>query len=65
MSAATIRTNRYAGTCELCGATVAANAGILRRGRDRQWTVTHRPPAWVGSPVSGRWVNGCPTEDAS
>ncbi|WP_460403547.1 hypothetical protein [Actinophytocola sediminis] len=25
--------------------------------------MTHRPKRWVGSPVSGGWVDGCPSGD--
>jgi len=78
MSAATVRANRYPGNCELCGQTVPAGTGILRKAREPRvstydaagglrtrvslWEVVHRPPAWVGSPVSGRWVGGCQAE---
>jgi hypothetical protein len=33
-------TNKYAADCTVCGATVPANGGALRR-RGRAWLVTH------------------------
>lgn len=32
--------NKYAGNCSVCGATVPANGGTLRR-RGRAWLVAH------------------------
>jgi hypothetical protein len=76
MSAA--RANKYPAPCAYCGEDVPARAGLLRKAREPRvntcdgpgglqvkvsyWEVTHRPPTWTGSPVSGRWVGGCPTE---
>jgi hypothetical protein len=72
------RANKYFGVCALCGGDVPARAGLLRKAREPRvntydgpgglrtsvsyWDVVHRPPEWVGSPVSGRWVGGCPEE---
>lgn len=53
-------TNRRPGDCHLCGQTVAAGTGLAEL-RGRTWTVRHRPQSWHGSPVSGRWIDGCPS----
>lgn len=58
------RTNRYEADCAHCGMPVRPLNGILRntacRGDRPVWTVTHAPAQWLGSPVSGSWVGGCP-----
>lgn len=56
------RANRYAGPCRFCGEMVDAGEGLAVRDTYR-WTVRHRPPRFVGSPVSGRWADGCPLSD--
>ncbi len=58
------RANRYPGPCRLCGVEVPAGGGVLRleHGDHGRWLVEHRPAVWAGSPVSGRWVDGCPDE---
>lgn len=57
------RANRYAGPCRYCGDEVPAGAGLLERDRaSHRWTVQHLPATWAGSPVSGRYINGCPGE---
>jgi len=55
----TERANKFAGKCRVCGQTVEAGAGLLT-GRPGAWTVQHAAPKWVGSPVSGGFVGGCP-----
>ena len=57
------RANRYPGECCYCHAEVPASAGLLRVNRTTgRWEVRHMPAEWHGSPVSGRYVNGCPGE---
>lgn len=56
------RANKYAGPCALCGAEVPAGDGLLQRDGAGGWRVMHRPTVWHGSPVSGRYVGGCPGE---
>lgn len=57
------RANRYAGECAYCGQTVEADAGLAEKpAGSAGWRVTHRPAAWAGSPTSGQWVGGCPSE---
>lgn len=53
------RANKFAGKCGICGQTVEAGAGILT-GRPGSWGVKHAPSKWIGSPVSGGFVGGCP-----
>lgn len=63
MSAATVRANKYAAECVYCHSQVPAHAGLLTRDRATgRWQVKHRPTEWHGSPVSGRYVGGCPGE---
>jgi hypothetical protein len=57
----TIRGNKYAGVCHVCGGDVAANSGIVVLGSNGRWQVRHEPAKWHGSPVSGGWFGGCPT----
>ena len=65
--------NKYAGPCHRCGQTVAAGEGVaigtatgqrVLTGNGwrhvYQWRTEHLPQEWHGSPVSGRWVGGCP-----
>lgn len=53
------RPNKYAGTCEHCGQTVAAGAGRVRRDRHFKWYVSHHAAQQVGWPEP-RWIGGCP-----
>jgi hypothetical protein len=39
-----------------------AGAGQLWREESGAWSVVHAPAEWAGSPVSGRYVGGCPDE---
>jgi len=57
------RANKYAGPCGTCGIEVAAGGGILTGGPGN-WGAKHLPREWWGSPVSGRWINGCPEATA-
>lgn len=54
------RGNKYDGTCEICGQTVPAGRGRVRRVGNRRWVSSHLPREWKGSPISGDWVGGCP-----
>ena len=56
------RANKYAGPCHYCGAEVPAGKGQLWAGGADGWQVVHLEATWAGSPVSGRWVGGCPEE---
>jgi hypothetical protein len=57
------RANKYAGECTYCHETVPAMAGLLDRDRvTGAWQVRHRSAEWHGSPVSGRYIGGCPGE---
>lgn len=60
--------NRHPAVCVDCGQTVAAHAGVMTNatpGAKRPtWQVRHAPAQWVGSPVSGQWVGGCPKVEA-
>jgi hypothetical protein len=63
------RANKYSGTCLLRKArtprvTTYDSPGGLRTSVS-YWEVVHRPARWVGSPVSGNYVGGCPEELAS
>lgn len=53
------RANKYAGPCHYCGQDVPAGQGQLWSSADG-WQVVHLEATWAGSPVSGRWVGGCP-----
>lgn len=54
--------NKYAGKCYLCGGHVPAGAGVLFRNvNGLRYAIAHRSAEWRGSPVSGKWVGGCPT----
>jgi hypothetical protein len=55
------RANKYAGSCHYCGQEVPAGKGQLWSGNDG-WEVVHLAMEWAGSPVSGRYVGGCPGE---
>lgn len=54
------RANAYEATCWICGATVPAHAGVLTGNRDVGYKIRHSDRRWAGSPVSGRFVGGCP-----
>lgn len=53
------RANKHAGECGVCGEQVEAGAGLLT-GQPGSWGVKHTHAEWKGSPVSGRYVGGCP-----
>ncbi len=54
------KANARPGPCHYCGETVPAGAGQLFRGDG--WEVAHLAAEWSGSPVSGRYINGCPRD---
>lgn len=56
------RANTRPGPCHYCGAEVPANGGQLWRNADGSWSAVHLEATWKGSPVSGRYVGGCPEE---
>jgi hypothetical protein len=57
------RVNRFAAPCSRgCGTEVPAGQGILAGGPNSGWQVSHKAASWHGSPVSGRYINGCPGE---
>jgi hypothetical protein len=58
------RRNKRPGTCEVCAQHVPVGAGVVTK-ISGGWRLTHSPKRWVGSPVSGRWVDGCPPGDQS
>ena len=53
------RGNKYAAPCRVCGQTVAPGEGHYSRTAG----VIHAPQRWVGSPISGKFVGGCPPRD--
>jgi hypothetical protein len=55
------RANKHAGPCHYCGTEVPAGQGQLF-GAAGQWKAVHLPTRWHGSPVSGRYIGGCPGE---
>jgi len=55
------RTNKYPAPCQGCGQDVPAGQGELFRD-GATWRVRHLAARWHGSPVSGRYVGGCPGE---
>ena len=57
--AGTVRGNKYAATCAKCGGELPAGSGVVTFLGGR-WIASHEPCRWHGSPVSGRWVGGCP-----
>jgi hypothetical protein len=57
------RRNKRSGTCAVCSQNVPVGVGVVTR-VSGGWRLTHSPKRWVGSPVSGRWVDGCPPSDA-
>ena len=52
--------NARPGNCRGCGEEIPAGAGQLWREQDGAWSVAHTMAEWAGSPVSGRYVGGCP-----
>ena len=53
--------NRYPGQCEYCGGELEAGEGLAYRHPQRGvWVVRHHPQTWHGSPVSGKYIGGCP-----
>lgn len=54
------RANIYDGKCWICQGTVPAHAGILTGNRDVGYRIRHGDRHWMGSPISGRFVGGCP-----
>lgn len=56
--------NRRPGACRGCGEDVPAGAGELWREESGDWSVVHTLAEWMGSPVSGRYVGGCPKDAA-
>lgn len=52
--------NRRPGPCRVCGAEIPGGAGQLWFSSAGEWSVIHTAREWRGSPVSGRWVGGCP-----
>jgi len=56
------RVNARPGECRSCGEMVPAGAGQLWREESGAWSVIHSLAEWHGSPVSGRYVGGCPAE---
>lgn len=57
------RGNKYAGECGICHQDVPAGEGILTGGPG-SWGVKHQPSRWIGSPISGRMIGGCPRKEA-
>lgn len=57
--AGTVRGNKYPATCAKCGGDLPAGRGVVTFLGGR-WVPSHEPVQWHGSPVSGRWVGGCP-----
>jgi hypothetical protein len=53
------RGNKYAAPCRVCGQTVAPGQGHYSRTAG----VIHAPSRWVGSPISGQFVGGCPKRE--
>lgn len=58
------RANQRPGDCRDCGAEIPAERGQLYRETSGAWSVIHVERTWKGSPVSGRWVGGCPSDTA-
>ncbi|MBP2320469.1 hypothetical protein JOF56_000854 [Kibdelosporangium banguiense] len=56
----TPRLNKIAAPCDICGQIVPPRRGYLFRGESGSWAVIHPPAEWVGSPISGQRVGGCP-----
>ena len=56
------RPNKLAGTCSKCAETVRAGDGILTGSAATGYEVRHGPARWHGSPVSGKYIGGCPKD---
>ena len=56
------RVNARPGPCRGCDEEVPAGAGQLWREAGGAWSVVHTVAEWMGSPVSGKYVGGCPAE---
>jgi hypothetical protein len=56
------RVNARPGPCRYCGEAIPAGAGQLWREDSGAWSVVHAPAEWSGSPVSGRYIGGCPRD---
>ena len=56
------RTNARPAPCSVCGHTVKEREGTVLRTSEGT-KVIHRPARWVGSPTSGGWAGGCPTDE--
>lgn len=56
------RPNTHAGTCSKCAETVRPGEGILTGSKATGYEVRHGPARWHGSPVSGRYIGGCPKD---
>lgn len=56
------RVNARPGPCYRCDEIVPAGAGQLWRRTDGTWEAIHVEASWAGSPVSGQYVGGCPSD---
>ena len=56
------RVNARPGPCRACHQQIPAGAGQLWREESGAWSVVHAPAEWSGSPVSGRYIYGCPAD---
>lgn len=56
------RVNARPGPCYRCDEIVPAGAGQLWRKTDGTWEAIHASAEWHGSPVSGRYIYGCPAD---
>ena len=54
------RPNARPGECRHCHELIPAGAGQLWREESGAWSVAHTVAEWAGSPVSGKYVGGCP-----
>lgn len=56
------KVNARPGPCRSCHEQIPAGAGQLWREESGAWSVVHAPAEWSGSPVSGRYIYGCPAD---
>ena len=56
------KTNARPGPCHYCRQEIPAGAGQLWREDSGAWSAVHMPAEWSGSPVSGRYIYGCPAD---
>lgn len=56
------KVNARPGPCRYCHEEIPAGAGQLWREDSGAWSVVHAPAEWHGSPVSGRYIYGCPRD---